>query len=82
LSNRKVESGRHSAGEARREIRHIGLRTVETASEQNLRKDFNIPEEMDITLVVGFGYPAKKNLTGKRKNRLPINELVYHEIYG
>ena len=50
--------------------------------EQNLRKDFNIPEEMDITLVVGFGYPAKKNLTGKRKNRLPIKELVHHEIYG
>ena len=49
--------------------------------EQNFREDFNIPESMNITLVIGFGYPAKKNLTGKRKNRLPINELVYYEIY-
>lgn len=49
--------------------------------EQNFRKDFNIPEQMNITIVVGFGYPAKKNLTGKRKNRVPINELVYYEIY-
>jgi nitroreductase len=49
--------------------------------EQNFREDFNIPESMSITLVIGFGYPAKKNLTGKRKNRLPINELVYYEIY-
>lgn len=49
--------------------------------EQNFRKDFNIPEQMNITLVVGFGYPAKKNLTGKRKNRLSINELVHYEIY-
>src|ERR687898_203772 len=49
--------------------------------EQNFREDFNIPESMNITIVVGFGYPAKKNLTGKRKNRLPINELVHYEIY-
>ena len=49
--------------------------------EQNFREDFNIPESMNITIVIGFGYPAKKNLTGKRKNRLPINELVYYEIY-
>ena len=49
--------------------------------EQNFREDFNIPEQMNITLVVGFGYPAKKNLTGKRKNRLSINELVHYEIY-
>ena len=49
--------------------------------EQNFRKDFNIPAQMNITLVVGFGYPAKKNLTGKRKNRLSINELVHYEIY-
>jgi len=49
--------------------------------EQNFRKDFNIPAQMNITLVIGFGYPAKKNLTGKRKNRLSINELVHYEIY-
>jgi nitroreductase len=49
--------------------------------EQNFRKDFNIPEQMNITLVVGFGYPAKNNLTGKRKNRIPITELVHYEIY-
>src|SRR5215204_3947111 len=30
---------------------------------------------------IGFGYPAKNNLTGKRKNRIPITELVHYEIY-
>jgi nitroreductase len=49
--------------------------------EENIRKNYNIPEQMNITVVVGFGYPANKNLTGKRKNRLPINELVHYEIY-
>jgi len=50
--------------------------------EQNFRKDFSIPEQMNITIVVGFGYPAKKNLTGKRKNRLPLLDLVHYEKYG
>jgi hypothetical protein len=31
--------------------------------------------------MVGFGYPAKK-ITGKGKNRLPLDKLVYHEKYG
>lgn len=43
---------------------------------ETLRKDFGIPKEMSPSVVVGFGYPAKK-LTGKRKNRKPLNELAY-----
>ena len=48
--------------------------------EENLRKDFGIPKELNITLVAGFGYPAKK-LAGK-KNRMAMNELVYYGRYG
>jgi nitroreductase len=50
-------------------------------SEEKLRNDFAIPKEMSPTVIVGFGYPARK-LTGKRKNRLPLDELVYYEKYG
>jgi nitroreductase len=49
--------------------------------EEKLRSDFGIPKEMSATVIVGFGYPARE-LTGKRKNRLPLNELVYYEKYG
>ena len=49
--------------------------------EEKLRSDFVIPKEMSPTVIVGFGYPARQ-LTGKRKNRLPLNELVYYEKYG
>ena len=57
--------------------------------EQKLRTDFAIPEELSPTIIVGFGYPAEK-LTGKgkkskekrKKNRLPLHELVYYEKYG
>lgn len=49
--------------------------------ENGLRNDFGIPKELNVTIVVGFGYPAKK-LTGKRKDRVPLEELVYYGRYG
>jgi nitroreductase len=49
--------------------------------EEKFRSDFGIPKELSPTVIVGFGYPAME-LTGKRKNRLPVNKLVYYEKYG
>ena len=49
--------------------------------EQDLRKDFAIPAELNPTIIVGFGHPAKK-LTGRHKNRQPLRELVSYEKYG
>lgn len=49
--------------------------------EEKLRGDFAIPKQLSPSVIIGFGYPARK-LTGKRKNRLPIHELVYYEKYG
>jgi nitroreductase len=47
---------------------------------ETLRKDFGIPIGLSPSVVVGFGYPAKR-LTGKRKNRKPLNELAYLSNY-
>jgi nitroreductase len=49
--------------------------------EEKFRSDFAIPKELSPTIIIGFGYPARE-LTGKRKNRLPLHELVYYEKYG
>ena len=49
--------------------------------EDKLRNDFAIPKDLNPTVIVGFGYPAKK-IVGKKKKRLPLNELVYYEKYG
>jgi nitroreductase len=49
-------------------------------NKEKLRKDFNIPEDLETSVVVGFGYPIKK-IKGK-KNRKPLNELVFIEKYG
>lgn len=49
--------------------------------EERLRKDFAIPSNSQPTLVVGFGYPVRK-ITGKKKNRKPMNEIAYVDKYG
>jgi len=46
-----------------------------------MRKDFSIPTNLETTIVIGFGYPAKK-ITGKKKNRKSLEEIVYLEKYG
>jgi nitroreductase len=48
--------------------------------DKELRRDFGIPKNLNPTIVVGFGYPAKK-IAGK-KNRLPLEDLVRHEKFG
>jgi nitroreductase len=46
-----------------------------------LHKDFSIPSGMNASVVVGFGYPAKK-VSGKRKNRKALSEVAFIEKYG
>ncbi len=48
--------------------------------EEKLRNDFAIPNQLSPSVIIGFGYPASR-LTGKKKKRLPIHELVYYEKY-
>jgi nitroreductase len=44
-----------------------------------LRRDFGIPPDLEISAVLGFGYPKQKILG--RKDRKPIEELVFLERY-
>jgi nitroreductase len=53
---------------------------VFTGIREEMRTDFNIPGDLQPTIVAGFGYPARK-VSGKKK-RLPLSELAYHEKYG
>ena len=49
--------------------------------EEKLRRDFGIPKDLSPTIIVGFGFSAKQ-VSGKRKNRMQLDELAYYEIYG
>jgi nitroreductase len=49
--------------------------------ESNLRNDFKFPNHLTPSVILGFGYPIKASI-GKKKNRLPLIQLVYREVYG
>lgn len=49
--------------------------------EESLRKDFQIPKQLNPSIVLGFGYPIRK-VSGKDKDRKPITDLVFLERYG
>jgi nitroreductase len=61
----------------------VGSALFTGIDEQKIRADFALPIDYKPVIVVGFGYPKKK-ITGKfkKKNRLPMNELVSFEEYG
>ena len=44
------------------------------------QRDFGIPADLSLTVVVGFGFPAKK-VVGK-KSRLPLSQIAFLERYG
>lgn len=59
----------------------IGSGLYTKIDESKLKSDFGIPNELNPSVILGFGYPAK-NFKSKTKNRLPIYELVCYEKYG
>ncbi len=48
--------------------------------QDEIRRDFAIPQELEISAALGFGYPVRR-IRG-RKNRKPLEELVFAERYG
>jgi nitroreductase len=45
-----------------------------------MQKDFELPPNLALTVVVGFGYPAKKVIG--RKSRFPLSEIAFEDRYG
>ncbi|MBI3859457.1 MAG: nitroreductase family protein [Thaumarchaeota archaeon] len=48
--------------------------------EEDMRRDFGVPEALKPTIVVAFGFPKRKLLG--RKNRKKITEVAFAERYG
>lgn len=45
------------------------------------KRDFEIPEELEVSAVVGFGHPAQK-ITGRKKSRRPLDEVAFLDAFG
>jgi nitroreductase len=48
--------------------------------EPKFRTDFGIPDYMNVSMTVGFGYPEKLLLGRKSRNKL--EDLIYYERFG
>jgi nitroreductase len=49
--------------------------------EDALRKDFDLPEDLDISVIAGFGYPVRR-ITGRKKSRRPLAEIAFLDRHG
>jgi len=49
-------------------------------NDEGMRLAFGIPESLEITAVVGFGYPAKP--VRGRKRRIEIEKIAFQKRYG
>jgi nitroreductase len=50
-------------------------------NEEALRKDFEIPDDFEIGVGCGFGYPAFR-VTGRKKSRAPLEEIAFLNKFG
>jgi nitroreductase len=58
----------------------VASRVYTRSDKDAMARHFNLPKEMNLTAVLGFGYPAKRIIG--RKNRKPLSELAHSERYG
>jgi nitroreductase len=49
--------------------------------QEQMRNHFNIPSDLSISAVLGFGYP-KKSIIRKAKNRKLAEEMTFNESFG
>ncbi len=87
VTNPKVNSHMVDAGRAVQDMQlaawdyGVGSVIFSGVIAEKVRKDFGIPEELQPSAYLGFGYPLKKIL-GKRKKRSPLSEVVFVEKFG
>jgi nitroreductase len=87
LTNPKVNGHELDAGRAVQDMQlaawnqGVGTGIFTGVHTEKLRSDFGIPSEMEISGVVGFGYPQKK-VSGKKKKRNPLSEVAFVDRFG
>jgi nitroreductase len=58
----------------------VASRIFTGINREAVEKDFGIPKDLSPSVVVGFGYPARK-ISG-RKNRNPLGEVAFFDRFG
>jgi nitroreductase len=58
----------------------VASRLYTRFDKEAMNSHFNLPKEMNLTAILGFGYPAKRVIG--RKNRKSLSELAHSERFG
>jgi len=58
----------------------VASRIYTGLNREAMERDFGLPKDLSPSVILGFGYPARKPL-GK-KNRKPITEVAYLDRFG
>lgn len=58
----------------------VASRIYTGINREGLERDFGVPKELSPSVILGFGYPARK-IVGK-KNRKAMGEVAYLDRYG
>jgi nitroreductase len=58
----------------------VGSGVYTGVNREGMSKDFGVPPGMNVSVVVGFGYPVRKIIG--RKNRKPLDELAFSGKFG
>ena len=58
----------------------VASRIYTGINREALERDFGVPKDLSPSVIVGFGYPAKK-IVG-RKNRKTLAEVAYQDRFG
>ena len=87
MTNPKVSGHMIDAGRAAQDMQlaawnlGVGSGIFTGIDAEKVRRDFAIPDDMQPTVFLGFGYPAKK-ITGRKKKRNPLSEVAFVEKFG
>ena len=58
----------------------VASRPFTGVNREALERDFGVPKDLSPSVVIGFGYPARK-IVGKKK-RKPLGEVAYLDRFG
>ena len=50
--------------------------------QKELKAALSIPDEYDVPMVIGMGFPANSSKTSRSHPRIPLEDMIYRETWG
>ncbi len=60
----------------------LGTCWIGSFDNEGIKKFLNIPEDVNVVAITPLGYPEKDSAFCESHDRLPLEEIIYHETWG